>query len=192
MYFVNVRWLVANCAQYQAWQPVSTDLGTIGTKAPYYGSIALAAMVGDNSRHPVSITSIPLSSDSEEAAYAAHYTKGHDDKLARIIVVNLHGYNTTVDGQGLEPVPTPKKRGSRKYTFDVGKSHGSVGVQRLLANGSDAITGITFDGWSYNYELDLGKPVRLHNVTVGEKTKVRDGKVTIEVPDSSAVLLNFD
>lgn len=151
-------------------------------------------MVGDSARHPVSISSIPLSSDSAEAAYAAHYTHGHSDKLARIIVVNMHSYNTTVDGQGLEPVPHPPKRTSRKYTFAVDKAHhsGTVQVQRLFANGSDAITGITFDGWSYNYELDEGKPVRLHNVTVREKTKVRNGEVTVEVPDSSAVLLSFD
>ncbi|KAL1998863.1 hypothetical protein VTN02DRAFT_5464 [Thermoascus thermophilus] len=43
-----------------------------------------------------------------------------------------------------------------------------LSVQRLLANGRHAITGITRDGWSYNYELDGGKPVRLDNVTVGE------------------------
>lgn len=105
----------------------------------------------------------------------------------------MRGYNTTVDGQGLESVPNPPPRSSQQYTFAVsGVRNGElVGVQRLLANGSDAITGITFDGWSYNYELDLGKPVRLHNVTVGETAVVRNGQVTVDVPDSSAVLLNF-
>ncbi|EGR49630.1 glycoside hydrolase family 79 [Trichoderma reesei QM6a] len=164
-----------------------------GTKAPYYGSIAVAATLGNSALLPVSITNLPLP-DAREAAYAAHYSsgllRGH---LARITVLNMRGYNTTVDGQGLEPVPSPPPRPSQKYTFAVsGVRNGArVGVQRLLANGSDAITGITFDGWSYNYELDKGKPVRLHNVTVGETAVVRNGQVTVDVPDSSAVLLSF-
>lgn len=170
---------------------MSTDLDSIGTKAPYYGSIAVASMVGDNNRNPVSITNIPLASDPFEVAYAAHYT--HSDDLARIIVINMHSYNTTIGGEGLDPVPNPAPRPSRKYTFAVNDVHsrGPVEVQRLLANGSDAITGITFDGWSYNWELDEGRPVRLHNVTVGETARVRGGKVEVEVPDSSAVLLTF-
>jgi hypothetical protein len=61
-----------------------------------------------------------------------------------------------------------------------------------MANGSDAVTGATFDGYSYNYELDNGKPVLLKNITRGESVKVsRKGDLTVDVPDSSAVLLSF-
>lgn len=68
-----------------------------------------------------------------------------------------------------------------------------VAVQRLAANGSDAITGITWDGWSYNYELANGQPVRLANVTdVGETVVVSDnGTVAVTVPDASAAVLWF-
>ncbi len=174
---------------------MSTDKATIGTKAPYYGSIAVAAMLRNSATRPVSISSIPLSSD-QEAAYAAHHSPGTNKsgKLARIMVLNMRGYNTTVDGAGLEPLPSPDERRSKKYSFDVGQSFRNgqeVVVQRLLANGSDAITGITFDAWSYNYELEQGKPVRLTNVTYGETAVVNDGVVTVEVPDSSAALLTF-
>ncbi|KND92840.1 Beta-glucuronidase, partial [Tolypocladium ophioglossoides CBS 100239] len=139
--------------RYQAWQPVSTDKDSVGTKAPYYGSIAVAAMVAPSNKQPVRISSIPLSSDEREAAYAAHASSG---QLARITVVNMHAYNTTVDGAGLEPLPRPDARRSRPYAFAVeGVADGqTVLVQRLLANGSDAITGITYDGWSYNWDLD--------------------------------------
>ncbi|PKK52485.1 hypothetical protein CI102_3198 [Trichoderma harzianum] len=191
--FKRVHMHMGTNYRYQAWQPVETDLASRGTKAPYYGSVAVAATLGNQELLPVSITNIPLAS-AYEAAYAAHYSsgllKGH---LARLTVLNMRGYNTTVDGEGLESVPNPPPRPSQTYTFAVsGARNGAhVGVQRLLANGSDAITGITFDGWSYNYELAKGKPVRLHNVTVGETAVVRNGQVTVEVPDSSAVLLNF-
>lgn len=171
-----------------------TDLATKGTKPPYYGSIAVAAMTRRvSSRRPVRISSIPLP-DPQESAYAAHYdTSSGRNQLARLMVLNMRGYNTTVDGGGLDPLPNPPKRSVRSYTFGVdGVRDGlKVNVHRLMANGSDAITGITYDGWSYNWELEQGKPVRLHNVTVGETATVRNGQVAIDVPDSSGVILSF-
>lgn len=149
----------------------------------------------------MSITQIPLSSGTE-AAYAAYVGSssslaGAARTLARIAVLNMNGYNSTVDGEGLVPLPQAEvtARPSKNYTFDLGPT--AVGqtalVRRLWANGSDAITGITWDGWSYNFELDEGRPVRLRNVTVGERVEVAgDGSVTVSVPDSSAVVLDFD
>ena len=151
---------------------------------------------------PVSIAQIPLNS-STEAAYAAYVAgpsssspAGAARTLTRIAVLNMNSYNSTVGGEGLAPLPAGEllPRPGRNYTFDLGVA--AVGktafVRRLWANGSDAITGITWDGWSYNFELDEGRPVRLGNVTVGERVKVaRDGSVTVSVPDSSAVVLDF-
>lgn len=108
----------------------------------------------------------------------------------------MNGYNTTVDGTGLGVSPNITQRIAREYTFDVaggGLQPGDrVAVQRLSANGSDAITGISWDGWSYNYELDRGRPVRLSNVTTGEYVTVdANGTILVSVPDSSAAVLNF-
>lgn len=168
--------------RYAAWQPVSTTKTTMGTKPPYYGNIFVAAMLrGDGS--DVRIVNLPLPRE-EEAAYAAYV----DGKLARIAVVNMVEFNYT----DANPDAT---RPSKTYTFQVPSSQksNSLSVQRLLANGSNAITGITWDGWSYNYELDGGKPVRLRNVTVGEKVAVDErGVVAVEVPYSSAVILNVE
>lgn len=110
------------------------------------------------------------------------------------MVINMHGYNTTKDGAGTDPLPNPPKRVSREFSFVAQqlKKDISVRVQRLMANGSDAITGVTFDGWSYNWELDNGKPVRLNNVTTGETLKSKNGVITVKVPDSSAVLLHLE
>jgi hypothetical protein len=179
--------------RYGFWQPIETANASIGTKAPYYGSIAVAAFLGNTTETPVSVAHISLSNDTE-ASYAAYTADG--GKLLRAMVINMNAYNTTVNGTGLGTSPDIPTRVSRTYTFDVsgGQLHAGdkVAVQRLYANGSDAITGITWDGWSYNYELDKGKPVRLDNVTVGEYVVVQeDGTVQVSVPDSSAALLSL-
>jgi len=103
----------------------------------------------------------------------------------------MREYNYTVNGTSsvLNPVARPEP----EYSFNVPDyCSGSVSVQRLYANGSDAISGISWDGISYNWELDEGKPVRLHNVTTGEKIGLSGGVVNVQVPDSTAVILNFE
>ncbi|KAK3341468.1 glycoside hydrolase superfamily [Lasiosphaeria hispida] len=182
--------------RYASWQPVATRQTTIGTKAPYYGNIAAAAFLGNPARSPVVVEEIPLPGrGNHEAAYAAFTRDG--TTLARLIVLNMHGHNTTVGGAGLVPLPSTPARGAVNYTFAIAGTEPPgrgmvVSIQRLWANGSDAITGITWDGWSYNYELDEGRPVRLSNVTVGETTVIdADGGVTVTVPHSSAVVLDF-
>jgi hypothetical protein len=170
--------------RYASWQPIQTNKTAIGTKPPYYGNVAVAAMMGNLTAGNVQIANLPLES-SFEAAYAAYV----DGKLARIAVINMREYNYTVNGTS--SVLNSVKRPSHEYTFQVPEECGEVGVQRLYANGSDAISGITWDGWSYNWELDHGKPVRLSNMTVGEKVRAEGGTVKVAVQDSTAVILNF-
>ncbi|KAH8691375.1 hypothetical protein BGW36DRAFT_400670 [Talaromyces proteolyticus] len=165
--------------RYASWQPVQTEKTTLGTKPPYYGNIFVAEMVRGGSN--VQIMNLPLSNETE-AAYAA-YVNG---QLTRFAVVNLVEYNYTDS----DPTAT---RPSVSYSFQLPSGIGSVSVQRLMANGSNSISGITWDGYSYNYELAGGKPVRLSNVTVGETARVdKDGVVNINVPYSSAVLLTVN
>ena len=172
--------------RYAAWQPVDTDKATKGTKAPYYGNIAVAAMLGiESAAGTVQVANLPLES-IYEAAYAAYA----DGRLTRIAVVNLREYNYTTNGTA-----PPPPRQEATYTFGVPAEIAGegrvIGVQRLMANGSDAISGITWDGYSYNFELDEGRPVRLGNVTVGEEVVVGIGSVTVRVPYSSAAVLDF-
>ncbi|KAI1810279.1 glycoside hydrolase family 79 protein [Poronia punctata] len=191
--------------RYASWQPVTTDLAVVGTKAPYYGNVAVAAFLGNLNIQPVRVAHLDFTSSSadsngdedgdgdveemeigvQESAYAAYV----DDVLARIIVINMHAYNYTVDDTTINP----EQRPVRNYTFGVGgfADGTEATVRRLSANGSDAVTGISWDGISYDYELDLGKPVRLCNVTTGEKLLVKDGAVEVAVPDSQAVVLDF-
>ncbi|GKT43064.1 beta-glucuronidase [Colletotrichum spaethianum] len=174
--------------RYQSWQPVDTNTTAIGTKAPYYGNIAIAAFLAPpQTPGPVSVANIPLDEDDEQsAAYAAY----HGDTLARLLVVNLHAYNSTINGTGTTPNPNPKSRNIFAYSFEVPWNTGLANVRRLYANGSDAITGITWDGWSYNYELNEGKPVKLDNVTVGEYALVEGGRVTFTASASEAVIVS--
>lgn len=175
--------------RYASWQPVDTDKAVKGTKAPYYGNMAVAAMIGNATDQPVSIAHVPIAGgDEREAVYAAYV----GDSLSRIMVINFVGYNTTVNGTGLGLAGNPAaKRESRMYTFEVGPSVREVSVQRLMANGSDAITGVTWDGYSFNYELEQGDPVLLTNVTRGEVLQTTAGRVTIDVLDSSVVMLSM-
>ncbi|KAK3693520.1 glycoside hydrolase superfamily [Podospora appendiculata] len=179
--------------RYASWQPLTP----MGTRAPYYGNIAVAAALGNLIHRPSTVVEILLnSSTSTAAAYAIYTARG--SAVARLLVLNMNSYNTTVDGHGLDPLPAAEvpARPVADYTFiipgDVASAGDKVAVRRLWANGSDAVTGITWDGWSYNYELDKGRPVRLGNVTVGERVVVGEGGVVrVGVPDASAVLLSF-
>jgi Glycosyl hydrolase family 79 C-terminal beta domain len=100
----------------------------------------------------------------------------------------MRQYNYTVNGTS--SIPNPAPRSSLSYSFTVPQDWvDRVSVKCLHANSSDAIT---WDGHSYNYELNLGKPVRLANVMTGEVARAVGGVVEITVPDSSVAVLNFD
>jgi hypothetical protein len=172
--------------RYQSWQPVDTNITSKGTKAPYYGNIAVAAFLGDLTsvdRLP-RIVNLPLPSE-KEAAYAS-YVQG---KLSKLIAINMEEYNATSGNEFINDYERPVEQ----YTFQLPHGYqGRYDVQRLSANGSDAITGVTFDGESYNYELNNGLPVKQSNATTGEKTQVkRAGHLRLEVPRSSAAIVVF-
>ncbi|KAH9825387.1 Glycoside hydrolase [Teratosphaeria destructans] len=171
--------------RYQAWQPVETNITSKGTKAPYYASLTVAAFLGNLKDSTPSIVNLPLPSE-QESAYAA-YVGG---ELARLIIVNLQGYNATEYNSAYINNYT---RPVEQYTFQLPSCMvGSVNLRRLMANGSDAITGVTFDGYSYNYDLGNGLPVLLKNVTRGETAIVgQDGRLKVGVPRSSAVIVDF-
>jgi hypothetical protein len=177
--------------RYQSWQPIDTVNATKGTKAPYYGNIMVAAFLGDLTAGNTSIADIELGSITQNA-YAAYV----DGQLARIAIVQLSQYNSTVNGSGLAPAANPSPRPSETFSFQLPAAQTTslkgIAVQRLMANGSDAITGITFDGISYNLELDDGLPVRLSNVTANEMLRAaQDGTISVTLPWSSAAILNL-
>ena len=173
--------------RYQAWQAIDTNITSKGTKAPYYGNVAVAAFLGDLSSSDAlpAILNLPLPRE-KEAAYAS-YVKG---KLARVILVNMDEFNATAGNEFVNGYERPVERYSLKLPHGV---EGCFGMRRLLANGSDAVTGVTFDRFSYNHELNGGLPVRQTNVTSGETADVgHGGMLEIDVSWSSAVIVDFD
>ncbi|MCJ1248607.1 hypothetical protein MMC30_005825 [Trapelia coarctata] len=169
---------------YNSWEPVPTPKTGISTLPPFYGNIMVASMLGDITEAVPHIINIPLDDLGDLVSAYACYVNGN--MLVRVAVIDLHEYNVT----------STAPRGHRNYTFSIPSAlniaDGSqVGVQRLLAAGSDVRYGMTWDGWSYAYELNEGHPVRMQNVTTGETVKVNGDLVTVELEDSSAAILNF-
>ena len=169
--------------RYASWQPIQTVNATLGTKPPYYGNIGVASFLGNLTKETTRVANIDLG-DIHNTAYAAYV----DGKLTRVALIQLTEYNyTTMDGS--EPMSRPQEMFDLKLPTNSGISE--MGIRRLMANGSDAISGVTFDGYSYNWELDNGKPVLLNNVTRGETVSVgSDGMLSVNVPWSSAVILD--
>jgi len=166
--------------RYASWQPISTKKTTIGTKPPYYGNIAVAAALSNSTKSAVRVANIPLTR-STEAAYAIY----SESTLARLMIINMNEYNYSVSSTSSRPISS--------YNFTLPAScKGSGIVQRLIANGSDAISGVSFNGMSWNSELDGGKGQLLGNATRDQIVWVAsDGGVSVEVPDSSAALVQL-
>ncbi|QIX01376.1 hypothetical protein AMS68_006893 [Peltaster fructicola] len=176
-----------NGAAYQSWQPLDTETTTAGTRPPYYGNIAVASFLGDVSSpdKAARISNIPMEDDTS-AAYAAF----NGGKLNRLMLINMIAFNATDDN----PSKSKGDRPIQHYGFQLPQGvYKMYTLERLLAAGSDAVTGITFDGYSYNHDLDNGKPVLLKNVTRGETGDVTsDGRIYISVPRSSAVIVRLE
>lgn len=119
------------------------------------------------------IVNIPLAEDTE-SAYAIY----NGARLSKLVVTNLRAFNQT-----------SRTRPSRKYEFTLPPWYQSAKVERLIGPGSDAVGNITFGGISYDHALAEGKPVRLHD---GERSGIKHGALTVNVPDSSAVLVTLE
>ncbi|KAJ5957508.1 hypothetical protein N7501_011787 [Penicillium viridicatum] len=90
-----------------------------------------------------------------------------------MVVTNLRASNQTTSD-----------RPYREYRFHVPAQHKSARIERLIGPGSDALDNITF-GISYDHALNWGKLAQQHT---NEETRIKNGLLTIVVPDSSAIL----
>ena len=111
-------------------------------------------------------------------------------------LLTTNAYNSTFDDSGDGAATNSKPWLSKTFDFNLpagkAKALRVVSVQRWMANGSDAITGITFHGFSSNLELDEGLAVKLNNLTTGEVLQAaQDETISVTLPWSSAAILNL-
>lgn len=167
--------------RYGSWQPIETNRSVRATKPAFYGNAATVDFVG---RAAGNLTVVELDLQDrgaveEEAVYAAFV----DGVVERLAVVNLRQWNAT-DGA--------EKRPEQEYAFQTTGGVKEAKIKRLIAEGSDMYSGVTYAGFSYNLELDEGRPVRLENVTDVETVAVgSDGRLVVKVPDASAVVITL-
>ncbi|EQB45829.1 hypothetical protein CGLO_15245 [Colletotrichum gloeosporioides Cg-14] len=161
----------------------------IGTKAPYYGNLATAAILGRLGKDKVQVANLPATGNGAESVYGIY----HSGKLAKVAILNMAEYNFTASGNATETELNKFKRSNHSFSINLDSSFNgkTATVLRLIAPGADSITGITWDGYTFNYDVDNGKAARVSTVTVGEEVAVSDGKATLSIADSSAVVVEF-
>jgi hypothetical protein len=166
--------------RYGSWQPIQTNRSVKATKPAFYGNIATADFVGRASGE-LRVMELDLK-DSSKAEEQAAYVAFVGDRVERLAVVNLAQWNATEAGQ----------RPAQQYEFKTYGGMKQARVKRLIADGTDSYSGVTYGGYSYNLELKNGKPVRLNNVTDIEIVPIGpDGKLVITVPSSSAAIVTL-
>jgi hypothetical protein len=157
-------------APYAAWTPTGVNAST---HPSYYGKLAAARFLGDSTK--VSVSEIALPSQSPfESAYAAYDRRSK--RLQRLAVVNMREFNST----------QTTTRELREYSFSVAPSS-SWTIERLTASGSDVTTGVTFNGFAYEFAT-LGLP-NLVATTAENISANQSGMLTVGVHDSEAVIL---
>ncbi|KAJ5872105.1 uncharacterized protein N7529_004458 [Penicillium soppii] len=156
---------------YAGWTPVEHNGLAPQVRAPLYGQLVAAEAIG---RHPiVQVKALDLERD-DLSAYAI-YESG---VLARYLVVNLDGWNST----------TKYARPSQKFALDVSHRVKSAEIKRLVGPGASADTGITWGGFSWNYtDGRLGRTGKDDT----EVLKVLKGAVRLEVDSSEAVIVEL-
>ena len=160
-------------AAYSAWSPVQSGSTPPQTFPPYYGKLAAATFLADSANIEVKI--IPLGGDPDvDSGYGAYVGR----QLERIALLNLREYDSNST--------TP--RGKQEYTVTVQPFQAWI-VQRLTAAGAHDVTGVTYNGYAYEYS-SLGKAVRVKGTSTNEVV-IADGhgNLNIIVADSEAVVL---
>jgi hypothetical protein len=155
-------------AAYSAWTPS----GTPSTNTPYYGKLAAATFLGNSSTVQVTQLSLPSGSPLESA-----YSASVGGTIERLAVLNMREFTSTTGGT----------RPSQTYTFSV-PAGSTWYLQRLTAAGADVTSGVTYNGYAYNYS-SLGLPSRVSGITTNQvATASSSGKLTITVQNTEAVI----
>ena len=158
------------------WVPVKSDReGVPQVTANYYAMPFAADFIGSSGHTRVAPLSINDNDSGELVAYAA-YDSG---KLARIAILNLHVWT-----------PDVGDRPSRSVSINnLPSDIGEVSLHHLSGpDGALQKHGITWKGLQWTFESH-GKDARIKDDSLN--VIVSDGKMIIDLHDTSAVIIEF-
>ena len=163
--------------RYASWLPVKVNDTAPHVRPPYYANIFVSRFIGSSGN--TRVANFPLD-DHVNVAYAAY----DNDKLARIVFLNMKEYNATkIDGGRVEC------RSSTTFRFPAPAGHRQVRVAKLHAPHAHEFTDITIDGVSYSYANGLGKPVKVRDDA--KIIEAKDGEFAVKVEASGAVMITL-
>ncbi|KAH6976443.1 glycoside hydrolase family 79 protein [Ilyonectria sp. MPI-CAGE-AT-0026] len=155
---------------YSAWVPVTRDGVKPHVRAPLYGQIFAADVLG---HHPkVQVYPIPQL-PWNVSAYGI-YESG---SLAKYVVINFDEWNST----------TRYERPVQKITLDLPLWVKNVKVERLTANGASADNDIKWAGQSWNYTS--GRLTKT-GAKFWEGYTVKKGRVGVDLRSTEAMLVS--
>lgn len=156
---------------YSGWVPVASGGRDPYVRAPLYGQIFAADVLG---HHPnVQVYNLP-GLPWNMSAYGV-YESGH---LARYVVLNFDEWNAT----------TPYQRPVQSVRLEVPRGVDNVNVRRLTGNGASADEGIQWAGQSWNYTdgrlVESGKKI-------WETARAINSVVHLDIPSTEAVMISL-
>lgn len=154
---------------YAAWVPVRTGSRDPYVRAPLYGQVFVADMLG---HHPEVQVKELMGLPWNTSAYGVY----EGGSLAKYVVVNYDEWNST----------TPYQRPSQEVLLSIPSGVDHVLVERLTGNGASADEGIEWAGLSWNYtDGRLAESGQYKS----ESVEVVNGTAKLDIPSTQAVLI---
>ncbi|KAF3076225.1 Beta-glucuronidase [Trichoderma lentiforme] len=159
---------------YTGWVPVPTGNMQPYVRAPLYGQIVVADVIGHNPHVQI----LPIDLGPELWKFSA-YGVYESTKLNKYVLINLDEWNSTTR------YPRPNQSVTLKFPSGVKAAK----VQRLVGAGASADSDITWGGLSWNYTHGrLAQSGRPHN----EVLHISKGMAKLTIPSTEAVVVTLD
>ena len=151
--------------------PVSVNGTAPHVRAPYYGNLLVADVVGSSPTMQI------LNVDLDDWSLSA-YASFESGLLAKYVVINLDEWNST----------TNYSRPAQQISLQVPADVTGARVDFLSAAGAEATDGITWAGMSYGFQ-SLGLGVQTANDTLN--VVAVNGTVNVSVESTEAIVVTL-